>query len=57
MSLTKKQERKNSEGKYIGFKNGLSLNKEIENTEKWSEQEIIDRTEFLVKKAIVIFKL
>ncbi|MEX2379612.1 MAG: HNH endonuclease family protein, partial [Vicingaceae bacterium] len=29
MSLEKKQERKNNDGKYIGFKNGLSLNEEI----------------------------
>ncbi|MFZ1704895.1 MAG: DUF262 domain-containing HNH endonuclease family protein [Saprospiraceae bacterium] len=57
LSLIKKQERKNSEGKFIGFKNGLMLNEAVKDTTKWTKQNIEDRTEYLVKKALEIFKL
>ncbi len=57
LSLSKKQERKNSDGKYIGFKNGLSINDLIKDLEIWNRDSIQSRTELLVSKALEIFKL
>lgn len=57
MSLEKKQDRKNKDGKYIGFKNGLTINEEIKNTPKWTKEDIELRTERLVKNALEIFEL
>lgn len=57
LSLEKKQERKNSEGKYIGFKNGLTINESIRTTKTWTKEDIQARTKELVAKAIKIFKL
>lgn len=57
MSLEKKQNKKNSEGKYIGFKNGLHINEAIKDVKNWKEKDIVSRTNDLVKKALEIFKL
>lgn len=57
MSLDKKQERKNKEGKHIGFKNGLSLNEEIKNASNWTKEDIERRTEKLVNRALALFRL
>lgn len=57
LSLLKKQERKNNDGKYIGFKNGLLINKSISSAKKWTKEDIESRTEELVNKAVKIFKL
>jgi hypothetical protein len=57
LSLIKKQERKNNEGKYIGFKNGLMLNELVKDTSTWTKENIEQRTDELVEKAIIIFKL
>jgi hypothetical protein len=57
LSLIKKQERKNNEGKYIGFKNGLMLNELVKDTSSWTNKNIEQRTDELVEKAIELFKL
>uniref|UniRef100_UPI0040493D38 HNH endonuclease family protein n=1 Tax=Gelidibacter sp. TaxID=2018083 RepID=UPI0040493D38 len=57
LSLIKKQERKNNDGKYIGFKNGLMLNELVKDTTSWTKVNIEQRTDELVKKAIELFKL
>ena len=57
LSLIKKQERKNNEGKYIGFKNGLMLNELVKVTSSWTKENIEQRTDELVEKAIELFKL
>lgn len=57
LSLVKKQERKNGEGKYIGFKNGLFLNETVSDTKKWTQEDIELRTGELVKRALKIFSL
>jgi hypothetical protein len=57
MSFDKKQDRKNKDGKYIGFMNGLTLNENIKNKDKWMKKDIELRTEELVKDALTIFKL
>ena len=57
MSLEKKQERKNKDGKYIGFKNGLTINEEIKDVPKWTKDDIKQRTEQLVSRALEVFQL
>lgn len=57
MSLEKKQERKNKDGKYIGFKNGLTINEEIKDVPRWTKEDIEQRTEQLVGRALEIFQL
>lgn len=52
-----KQDKKNKDGKYIGFKNGLWINDPIKDIEVWNEQKITKRTDELVSQALRIFKL
>jgi len=56
LSLNKKQERKNNEGKFIGFKNGLTLNESVKDNDSWKTENIEQRTNELAEKAIAIFK-
>lgn len=56
-SLLIKQNKKNSEGKYIGFKNGLWLNEGIKETDQWTKEDIEKRTGELVKVALEVFRL
>jgi len=55
MSLDKKQDRKDKEQQYIGFKNGLWLNKGVKEVESWGKTEIKNRTQELVGFAMDIF--
>lgn len=57
LSLLKKQDRKSSDGKYIGFKNGLTINEDINSVGSWTQDGIEQRTEKLVTKALEIFSL
>lgn len=56
-SLEIKQNKKNKEGKYIGFKNGLWINEAIKDTNAWEEEDIKQRTDKLVTEALRIFRL
>ena len=55
-SFEQKRDRTNKEGKYIGYKNGLEINHELEEKDKWTVEDIIDRTERLVKEVAEMFK-
>lgn len=57
MSLDKKQNKKDKDEKYIGFKNGLAINESIKDIPVWTESDILKRTNYLVKEALEIFKL
>ncbi len=57
LALNKKQDRKDSSGKYVGYKNGLTINEVLKDTEKWSKEDIEKRTNDLVNRAIDLFKL
>lgn len=57
ISLDKKQDKKDKENKYIGFKNGLYLNEKLKNTPIWKKKNIKKRTESLVDNALKIFEL
>lgn len=57
MELNKKQLKKDKEGKFIGFKNGLFLNELLKDTTNWRKDNIQNRTKLLVEKALNIFEL
>ncbi|MBR1801678.1 DUF262 domain-containing protein [Candidatus Saccharibacteria bacterium] len=48
MPFTQKRDRVNSDGKYIGYKNGLALNVEIAKKDKWTIDDINNRTNELI---------
>ena len=55
--LVDKQNRKNNDGNYIGFKNGLFLNDDIRDIDTWTREQIELRTNKLVGIALEIFRL
>ncbi len=57
MSLDKKQNKKDKEGKFIGFKNGLFLSELLKEASYWRKENIQNRTKLLVEKALNIFEL
>ena len=52
LDFDKKKNRKNSEGKDVGYKNGLYLNEDVVVAESWTIDKIKARTEKLVKEVI-----
>ena len=57
LSLERKRDRKDDKGAWIGYKNGLFLNRELANKNKWLIEDISDRTDLLVKLALDKFKV
>ena len=57
LSLERKRDRKDDKGAWIGYKNGLFLNRELANKNKWLIENISDRTDLLVKLALDKFKV
>ena len=49
LSFEKKRDRKNNDGLFIGYRNGLKLNADVVNKDAWSVKDITARTEGLVK--------
>lgn len=47
-AFDKKRDRKNKDGNYVGYRNGLKLNEQVVNQEKWTISNIKSRTEELV---------
>ena len=56
-SFEKKRDRVDKQGNYIGYKNYLSINADIANKDKWTIEDIKNRTDKLVKQLLEIFKL
>ncbi len=56
-SFNAKKNRKDSKGKYVGFKNGLALNADVVEAEQWTAEEIEARTDELAKQALKLFPL
>ena len=52
-----KRDRKNNEGKYIGYRNGLNLNADLISKDKWTISDIKSRTDYLVDFVLDLFKL
>ena len=55
-SFEQKRDRLNKDKKYIGYKNGLEINKELAQKDKWTIEDIRTRTEKLVQEAAEMFK-
>ena len=55
-SFEQKRDRTNKDGRYIGYKNGLEINHELETKDKWTIDDIIERTERLVAEVTEMFK-
>lgn len=56
-SFEQKRDRVNKEGKFIGYKNGLEINKELAQKDKWTAEDIKERTDRLVKEVVGIYKI
>ena len=56
-SFEKKRDRTDKQGNYIGYKNHLSINADIANKEKWTIEDIRQRTDVLVNQLLLLFKL
>lgn len=56
-SFEDKRDRKDTKGHFVGYKNGLFLNKKLKNKNSWTVEDIEERTTFMVKTAIDLFKL
>ena len=56
-SFEEKQDRKDTLGHYVGYKNGLFLNQTLEGKKSWTLKDINDRTAVLTKLAVSLFRL
>ena len=56
-SFIKKRDRRDENGNYIGYKNGLYLNRNLAQKNKWSVEDIEKRTKDLVREALELFKV
>ena len=54
-SFIKKRDRKNDRGDYIGYKNGLYLNRKLAEKDRWTVSDIEERSKELVREALEIF--
>lgn len=56
-SFEEKRDRKSKDGqRYIGYKNGLEINREIATKEKWTIEDIKTRTDFFVNELMEIYE-
>ena len=56
-SFEKKKFRKDSKGNYVGYKNGLYLNRKLARSKSWTIEKIQAGTEELLKEAMRIFRV
>ena len=54
-SFEEKRDRKSKDGRYIGYKNGLEINKDIAQKGAWTIEDIKTRTKSLVEEIITVF--
>lgn len=57
MSFTDKRDRKNKDGKDIGYRNGLFLNEDVVNQEYWTIEKINNRTDKIIDILMSLFKM
>lgn len=55
-SFVQKRDRTNKEGKFIGYKNGLEVNHELANKDRWTINDIEERTERLVNEVLDLYR-
>ncbi|MGO4600383.1 DUF262 domain-containing protein [Terrabacter sp. 2YAF2] len=56
-SFLEKRDRKDSKGRHIGYRNGLSLNAELATRDSWTANDIEERTTVLASKVVERFPL
>ncbi|MGB3343081.1 MAG: DUF262 domain-containing HNH endonuclease family protein [Aequorivita sp.] len=56
-SFSRKRDRVNKEGNFVGYKNGLFLNQDLEDETEWNREKIITRGNKLIKMIIELFKI
>lgn len=56
-SFEEKRDRTDTEGRFVGYKNGIALNAELASATKWSAEQIVARTESLVALVKTLFAL
>jgi hypothetical protein len=56
-TFIEKRDRIDSSKNYVGYKNGLSLNKDLESLDSWGEKAIVERTEKLASRLLNEFSL
>lgn len=57
LSFVEKRDRLNAQKLFVGYKNGLEINKELAEKESWTITDIIERTDELVSQLLVMYKL
>ena len=57
LSFTEKRDRLNAQKLYVGYKNGLEINKELAEKDTWTVKDIIERTDSLVAMLLEMYKL
>lgn len=56
-SFEEKRDRKDADGRSVGYKNGLHLNAELQDKYSWTVQNILARTKELVDEAMNLFSI
>lgn len=57
MEFAKKRDRKNDQGDYIGYRNGLYLNADVVCRDDWNEDVIVARTDKMLREVMSILSL
>ena len=57
LGFIKKRDRQDKQGNFVGYKNGLSINDDIAKKEKWTVEDIKERTDKLVSQLLKQFKI
>ncbi len=55
--FAEKQERRDANGQYIGYRNGLNLNDDVCDKDEWTVEIIKERTDRMVKEIMTMFAL
>lgn len=56
-SFEEKRDRRDRKGRYVGYRNGLSLNSDLLDVERWSQEQIKWRTQKLVEQIIKLYSM
>ena len=57
LPFEKKRDRRDKQGNYVGYKNGLSINADIAEKDRWTIDDIKERTDKLVAQLMDMYKL
>lgn len=57
LSFIDKRDRTNSQGKKVGYKNGLEINKELATKDTWKIEDILSRTDKIVSQLLKMYEL